>query len=99
MKKERLIDIEIIYQNQTSKLYKIILCAMQDPVDLTLIEQRLKSRDYYVTLHIFVADVNRMCANARIYNSAETIYFKMANKLEAFLDEYIHAHVVFNNPQ
>ncbi|KAK9908401.1 hypothetical protein WJX75_007347 [Coccomyxa subellipsoidea] len=72
---------------------------VKDPVDLTLIEQRLKSRNYYVTLHIFVADVNRMCANARIYNSAETIYFKMANKLEAFLDEYIHAHVVFNNPQ
>lgn len=61
-----------------------------------MIKQRLESRDYYVTLHIFIADVNRMCANACVYNSAETIYFKMANKLEAFLDEYIHSHVVFN---
>lgn len=65
-------------------------------MDLSMIKQRLDSRHYYVTLHIFIADVNRMCANARIYNSAETIYFKMANKLEAFLDEYIHSHVVFN---
>lgn len=72
--------------------------VLQDPVDLSLIKQRLDSREYYLTLHIFIADVNRMCANARIYNSAETIYSKLANKVEAFLDEYIHSHVVNNNP-
>ena len=68
----------------------------QDPVDLSLIGQRLDSGRYYLTLDMFVADVNRMCANARVYNSAETIYFKLANRVEAFLDEYLHANVVFD---
>ena len=68
----------------------------QDPVDLSLIRRRLESRSYYQTLDMFVADVNRMCANARIYNAADTVYFKMANRVEAALGEYLHANVVFN---
>lgn len=69
---------------------------LQDPLDLSLIRKRLSSGTYYLTLNIFVADVNRMCANARIYNAAETIYYKLANKVEAFLEEYLHTYVIFD---
>ena len=69
--------------------------AMQDPVDLSLIKKRLESKTYYITLNIFAADVNRMCANARVYNNAETIYFKLANRIEEFLEEYLHSHLVY----
>ena len=68
---------------------------MQDPVDLSLIQQRLDSRSYYRTLDMFVADVHRVCTNARIYNSADTIYFKLANKLDAFFDDIVHANIVY----
>lgn len=66
-----------------------MLHELQDPLDLS-------SGTYYLMLHIFVADVNRMCANARIYNAAETIYYKLANKVEAFLEEYLHTYVIFD---
>ena len=36
-----------------------------------------------------------MCANARVYNNAETIYFKLANRTEDFLEEYLHSHLVY----
>ena len=68
---------------------------VQDPVDLSLIKKRLDSKTYYITLNIFAADVNRMYANARIYNNAETIYFKLANRMEDFFEEYLHSHLVY----
>lgn len=71
------------------------VCA-QDPVDLSLIKKRLDSKTYYITLNIFAADVNRMCANARVYNNAETIYFKLANRIEDVLEEYLHSHLVYS---
>ncbi|CAK0784458.1 hypothetical protein CVIRNUC_007662 [Coccomyxa viridis] len=69
--------------------------VITDPVDLSLIKKRLDSKTYYVTLNIFAADVNRMCANARVYNNAETIYFKLANRVEDFFEEYLHLHLVY----
>ena len=53
---------------------------LQDPVDLQLIAQRLQHRDYYQTLDIFKADIKRMLNNCRLYNSAETVYFKAADR-------------------
>lgn len=38
--------------------------------------------EYYVTLEMFVADVKRMFANARTYNTPETIYYKCATRWE-----------------
>jgi histone acetyltransferase len=72
----------------------LTMLGMQDPVDLSLIKKRLDSKTYYITLNILAADVNRMCANARIYNNAETIYYKLANRIEDFLEEYLHSHLV-----
>ena len=42
--------------------------------------KRLESEQYYVTFEMFFADVKRMFANARTYNSPETIYYKCATR-------------------
>lgn len=54
-------------------------------VDLKTMEMRVLSsehygRPFYLTLHMFVADMRRMFGNARTYNAPDTIYFKAANR-------------------
>ncbi|CAA3032808.1 histone acetyltransferase GCN5 isoform X1 [Olea europaea subsp. europaea] len=49
---------------------------IKDPMDLKTLSKRVESEQYYVTLDMFVADVRRMFANARTYNSPDTIYYK-----------------------
>lgn len=48
--------------------------------DLKTMSKRVESEQYYVTFEMFVADVRRMFANARTYNSPETIYYKCATR-------------------
>lgn len=71
--------------------------VINDPVDLTLIEKRLNSQNYYLTLDIYRADFKRMFNNCRYYNSSDTVYYKLANKLEAFLEDYFASHVVLES--
>ena len=73
----------------------LLLLVLQDPMDLGLMEQRLKKKDYYLTLDIFAADMRRIFNNARVYNASDSAYYKWANKLEAFFDQYMHAHLLF----
>ncbi|XP_061360996.1 histone acetyltransferase GCN5-like [Gastrolobium bilobum] len=56
---------------------------IKDPVDLKTMTKRVESEQYYVTFEMFLADVRRMFANARTYNSPETIYYKCSTRLEA----------------
>ncbi|CAJ1902934.1 unnamed protein product [Sphenostylis stenocarpa] len=53
---------------------------IKDPMDLKTMSKRVESELYYVTFEMFVADVRRMFANARTYNSPETIYYKCATR-------------------
>ncbi|KAF7153735.1 hypothetical protein RHSIM_Rhsim01G0270400 [Rhododendron simsii] len=48
--------------------------------DLKTMSKRVESEQYYVTFEMFLADVRRMFANARTYNSPETIYYKCATR-------------------
>ncbi|KAJ6352346.1 hypothetical protein OIU76_001544 [Salix suchowensis] len=50
---------------------------IKDPMDLKTMLKRVESEQYYVTLEMFIADVKRMCHNARTYNSPDTIYYKL----------------------
>ncbi|KAL8158869.1 hypothetical protein V2J09_000406 [Rumex salicifolius] len=50
---------------------------IHDPMDLKTMSKRVESEQYYLTLEMFVADAKRMFANARTYNSPETIYYKL----------------------
>ncbi|KAG5567517.1 hypothetical protein RHGRI_002906 [Rhododendron griersonianum] len=53
---------------------------IKDPMDLKTMSKRVESEQYYVTFEMFLADVRRMFANARTYNSPETIYYKCATR-------------------
>ncbi|KAH7285927.1 hypothetical protein KP509_33G051500 [Ceratopteris richardii] len=66
---------------------------IKDPIDLKTISKRLESEMYYLTLEMFSADMKRMFANARTYNSPDTIYYKCANRLEGFFTNKIQAAV------
>ncbi|KAM0937564.1 putative histone acetyltransferase chromatin remodeler Bromodomain family [Dioscorea sansibarensis] len=66
---------------------------IKDPMDLRTMSKRLESELYYVTFEMFVADVKRMFANARTYNSPETIYYKCATRLENFFSNKVQAHL------
>ncbi|KAG6487570.1 hypothetical protein ZIOFF_056158 [Zingiber officinale] len=66
---------DLIYLVKLAKL-----ASWLGKTDLRTMSKRLESGQYYVTFEMFVADVKRMCGNARTYNSPETIYFKCANR-------------------
>ncbi|XP_057977992.1 histone acetyltransferase GCN5 isoform X2 [Malania oleifera] len=64
---------------------------IKDPMDLKTMTKRVESELYYVTFEMFVADVKRMFANARTYNSPETIYYKCATRLEAHFSSKVQS--------
>ncbi|KAL2535719.1 Histone acetyltransferase GCN5 [Forsythia ovata] len=64
---------------------------VKNPMDLKTLSKRVESEQYYVTLDMFVADVRRMFANARAYNSPDTIYYKCSTRLEAHLSNKLQA--------
>ena len=67
--------------------------VVKDPLDMELIQERVASGNYYVTLEMFCADFRLMFNNCRLYNSPDTVYFKCANRLEAFFESKIAAGV------
>ncbi|KAL0921606.1 hypothetical protein M5K25_008695 [Dendrobium thyrsiflorum] len=56
--------------------------------------KRLESEQYYVTFEMFIADVKRMFANARTYNSPETIYYKCSTRLENYFSNKVQATIL-----
>ncbi|KAG5043545.1 hypothetical protein JHK87_007460 [Glycine soja] len=64
---------------------------IKDPMDLKTMSKRVDSEQYYVTFEMFVADARRMFANARTYNSPETIYYKCSTRLEAHFQSKVQA--------
>jgi N-acetylglutamate synthase-like GNAT family acetyltransferase len=73
---------EAVDRQQVPNYYKVI----SDPIDLQMIEERLRSKTYYVRPNIFVADLRRMLENCKEFNNAETSYHKCAIALEKFID-------------
>ena len=53
------------------------------PMDIKTMSDRLKNK-YYVNKRLFNADMSRIFANCRAYNSPDTEYYKCANTLERF---------------
>lgn len=49
---------------------------------------------YYSHLEMFNADMRRMFSNCRIYNAKETMYYKMAQKLEVVYDSWLRSRCV-----
>lgn len=53
-------------------------------IDLSIVQERLDSRAYYVTKDIFVADVARMIKNVRDFFEEDSELYRCANTLESF---------------
>jgi len=53
------------------------------PMDFKTMTERLRNK-YYVNKRLFNADMSRIFANCRAYNSPDTEYYKCANTLERF---------------
>ncbi len=53
-------------------------------IDLKTIEKKLMDNKYN-DKEIFIKDIKRIFSNARVYNQADTIYYKCANELELYL--------------
>lgn len=57
-------------------------------------QQRLDSGRYYSHLEMFNADMRRMLSNAKLYNAKDSIYYKIACKLESFYDSWLRGRCV-----
>ncbi|CAG9462932.1 unnamed protein product [Pedinophyceae sp. YPF-701] len=68
--------------------------VIKDPIDLRLVKERLDA-GYYRTLDMFLADMKLMFNNCRFYNAPETIYYKIAGRLEQFFESWVREHVTF----
>ena len=64
-------------------------------VDLETMAKRLKN-SYYVSKHLFIADMKRMMSNCRIYNEPDTEYYRCANTLEKFFFSKCKDHKLSN---
>uniref|UniRef100_A0A061RH03 histone acetyltransferase n=1 Tax=Tetraselmis sp. GSL018 TaxID=582737 RepID=A0A061RH03_9CHLO len=81
---------EPVDQNDVPDYYDVV----KDPVDLQMMRARLESGRYYLTLDIFTADLRRMFANCRFYNAPETIYYKLADRLELKYDHLLSSCIL-----
>jgi histone acetyltransferase len=64
--------------------YEII----RDPIDLRTMQERINI-GYYDTIGKFVEDVERMFRNCKTYNKRDTVYYKMAEKLEGVIKPFL----------
>jgi len=64
--------------------YEII----KEPVDLKTMRERV-NEGHYDSIMKFVGDVERIFNNCRIYNKKDTVYYKMADKLEETIKPFL----------
>jgi len=72
---------------------------VKDPIDMRTIRRRVDGGNTYITMDIFTADVQRMFSNAKFYNSADTPYYKAANKLAGVFSTWVSQAVQYEVPK
>ncbi len=75
------------YQESTRSSSWIFSSHLFDSLiaDFSTMLSRLKSGSFYITKHIFEADVRRICDNCRTYNRQDTPYYHCANSIEKLM--------------
>ena len=58
------------------------------PIDLSTMRERVQ-QGHYDTVDLFIEDIELMFKNARIYNRKDTVYYKMADKLESSIKPFL----------
>ncbi len=59
--------------------------VVKDPIDLSLIEKRIRKGDWYKNKDMLHADMMKMVNNCKIYNDPNSAYYECAENLEKFL--------------
>ena len=75
---------EPVDREEVHDYYEVI----QNPIDLSTIEKKLNN-DFYKSRQMFLADLELMFENCRSYNGSDTPYYKCANSLEQFVNNYV----------
>ena len=78
------------------ELFPCALGVLVDGCMLFTTQERLKGRNYYIALDIFRADFQQMFKNCRLYNASDTVYYRLANRLEGFLDDLLVTTVLYD---
>lgn len=72
------------------------LDLVKNPIDISTIRNLIKSGNKYITMDIFIADVQRMFKNAKIYNGQDSVYYKYAHKLSILFQQLISESIVYD---
>jgi len=64
---------------------------VKNPVDLSLVQARIKAGDYYRNRYMLQADLNRMVANCKAFNAAGTDYYEAAERFSDLLPKVAEA--------
>ena len=67
--------------------------VVKNPIDISTIRAKIERGGFYITLDIFVADVLRMFANAKLYNAQDTVFYKAAVKLSGLFQSMVNTAV------
>ena len=59
--------------------------VITQPIDLSLVRERLEAGNYYASPEMLTADLYVMCENCQVYNDPSTSYYECASRLEAFV--------------
>ncbi|VFQ88966.1 unnamed protein product [Cuscuta campestris] len=68
--------------------------VIHDPIDLKTITERVESGICYVTVEMFVADVKRMVATARILHGPNSMHRRCADRFEKYFDIRVNCEYI-----
>eukprot|EP01125_Pyxidicula_operculata_P019305 TRINITY_DN6990_c0_g1_i2.p1 TRINITY_DN6990_c0_g1~~TRINITY_DN6990_c0_g1_i2.p1 ORF type:complete len:401 (+),score=90.11 TRINITY_DN6990_c0_g1_i2:28-1230(+) len=71
------IPVEEMYPDEADSYRE----KVQDPIDLRTIQEKLKN-GFYITHEMLVADLQRMVDNCKAYNEEDSVYWKIAEKID-----------------
>jgi histone acetyltransferase len=69
---------------------KDYLDVIKDPIDLSTMEKRVRSGEWYKSKEQFHADIIRMVKNCQTYNDVNSPYFECASNLYKFAQALFH---------
>jgi histone acetyltransferase len=67
-----------VSREEVKDYYEVI----KDPIDLGMMDARMKKGGYYVTQEMLVADLKRMMENCKTYNPSGNMFHEIATRLE-----------------
>ena len=59
--------------------------VVKEPIDISTVKEKLENFEY-TDLEVFTNDIYKIWANAKCYNSEESVYTRAANRMEKFTD-------------